>query len=82
MAHAWWRDSDYKLFDRLTRERDAARAALKEVAARQREACSEHLVSLVSGPTVKAPVEVGKFIHVVEASEEVLKTPLVTEGVK
>jgi hypothetical protein len=24
MAHAWWRDADYALFDRLQRERDAA----------------------------------------------------------
>jgi hypothetical protein len=26
MAHAWWRDSDYELFYRLTAERDEARA--------------------------------------------------------
>jgi chromosome segregation ATPase len=26
MAKAWWRDSDYALFDRLTKERDEARA--------------------------------------------------------
>ena len=26
MAKAWWRDSDYALFDRLTKERDDARA--------------------------------------------------------
>ena len=28
MAHSWWRDSDYELFDRLTRERDEARGSL------------------------------------------------------
>ena len=26
MAKAWWRDSDYALFDQLTKERDEARA--------------------------------------------------------
>lgn len=26
MAHAWWRDNDYALFNTLTKERDAARA--------------------------------------------------------
>jgi hypothetical protein len=40
MAHAWWRDSDYELFYRLTAERDEARAALKSVAEAQREACA------------------------------------------
>jgi hypothetical protein len=34
MAHAWWRDVDYELFYRLTRERDEARAEV----ARLREA--------------------------------------------
>jgi len=29
MAKAWWRDSDYALFDRLTRERDEALQELK-----------------------------------------------------
>ena len=29
MAKAWWRDSDYELFDRLTRERDEARDEVK-----------------------------------------------------
>jgi hypothetical protein len=29
MAKAWWRDSDYELFDRLTRERDEALKELK-----------------------------------------------------
>ena len=33
MAHSWWRDSDYVLFDRLQHERDEARAE----AARLRE---------------------------------------------
>jgi hypothetical protein len=28
MAHAWWRDSDYELFNRLTRDRDALKAEL------------------------------------------------------
>ena len=30
MAHAWWRDVDYELFNRITRERDEARAAILE----------------------------------------------------
>lgn len=29
MAHAWWRDDDYDLFARLTKERDEAKAALE-----------------------------------------------------
>lgn len=29
MAHAWWRDVDYELFDRLTRERDEAQAEVE-----------------------------------------------------
>lgn len=35
MAKAWWRDSDYELFDRLTKERDEARAEVD----RLREEC-------------------------------------------
>lgn len=31
MAKAWWRDSDYELFDRLTRERDEARAEVERL---------------------------------------------------
>jgi uncharacterized coiled-coil DUF342 family protein len=32
MAHAWWRDVDYELFYRLTRERDEARSQMRELA--------------------------------------------------
>ena len=31
MAKAWWRDSDYALFDRLTKERDEARAEVERL---------------------------------------------------
>ena len=31
MAHAWWRDVDYELFYRLTRERDEARAEVERL---------------------------------------------------
>ena len=31
MAHAWWRDVDYELFYRLTRERDVARAEVERL---------------------------------------------------
>ena len=31
MAKAWWRDSDYELFDRLTKERDEARAEVERL---------------------------------------------------
>lgn len=31
MAKAWWRDSDYELFARLTKERDEARAQLAAI---------------------------------------------------
>lgn len=29
MAHTWWRDGDYELSARLTKERDEAKAALE-----------------------------------------------------
>jgi uncharacterized coiled-coil DUF342 family protein len=31
MAKAWWRDSDYALFDRLTKERDEVRAEVERL---------------------------------------------------
>ena len=31
MAKAWWRDSDYELFARLTKERDEARAEVERL---------------------------------------------------
>ena len=31
MAKAWWRDSDYELFGRLTKERDEARAEVERL---------------------------------------------------
>ena len=31
MAKAWWRDSDYELFDRLTKERDEARTEVERL---------------------------------------------------
>jgi hypothetical protein len=42
MAHAWWRDSDYALFDRLRRERDEARELLANVFDRYACAACSH----------------------------------------
>lgn len=39
MAKAWWRDSDYELFDRLTKERDEARAEVERLKRERDAAC-------------------------------------------
>lgn len=49
MSQAWWRDVDYELFARVSRERDEARAALRD------------LVRVVSNQLARGENEPGDF---------------------
>ena len=68
MAKAWWRDSDYALFDRLTKERDEARAEVERWRTSY-EAASAHTVDVramldqVRKELYEARCEVDRLMH-------------------